>query len=115
VTLPYLLQVAYDYPAALGSSDATTRTAFPAELREHIPNRYRQQPTFMGGKIDSTVAMESMVLVATRELQDEEVFMNYRLSAASSTSSSSSSALPDWYSPVNAEEDVRRWEGVLKQ
>jgi hypothetical protein len=41
--------------------------------------------------------------------------MNYRLSAASSTSSSSSSALPDWYSPVNAEEDVRRWEGVLKQ
>jgi hypothetical protein len=103
------MQVAYDYPAALGSSDATTRTAFPAELREHIPNRYRQQPTFMGGKIDSTVAMESMVLVATRELHDEEVFMNYRLSAASSN------ALPDWYSPVNAEEDVRRWEGVLKQ
>ena len=43
----------------------------------------------------------SLVLVATRGLQDgEELFLNYRLSPGKR---------PDWYRAVDAEEDVRRW------
>ncbi|KAG5187144.1 hypothetical protein JKP88DRAFT_307847 [Tribonema minus] len=76
--LPNVMQVAYDYPTEVGSTAATTRTTYPAELRPYVPNQYRAVPTFWGGKIDSTVMMESMVLVATTDLQDEEVFMNYR-------------------------------------
>lgn len=42
-----------------------------------------------------------LVLVATREVQDEEVLLNYRLS--------NYIARPSWYTPVDAAEDKRRW------
>ncbi|XP_068663390.1 uncharacterized protein [Aristolochia californica] len=45
--------------------------------------------------------MKTLVLVATRSLHDEEVFLNYRLSNAKRR--------PAWYVPVDEEEDRRRW------
>ncbi|KAA8528918.1 hypothetical protein F0562_033594 [Nyssa sinensis] len=45
--------------------------------------------------------LKSLVLVATRALCDEEVLLNYRLS--------NSKRWPSWYSPVDEEEDRRRW------
>ncbi|KAH7690278.1 hypothetical protein IHE45_02G037000 [Dioscorea alata] len=45
--------------------------------------------------------MKTLVLVATRALCDEEVLLNYRLS--------NSKRRPSWYSPVDEEEDRRRW------
>lgn len=45
--------------------------------------------------------MKTLVLVATRALRDEEVLLNYRLS--------NSKRRPSWYSPVDEEEDRRRW------
>ncbi|OAY78781.1 hypothetical protein ACMD2_08428 [Ananas comosus] len=45
--------------------------------------------------------IKTLVLVATRALCDEEVFLNYRLS--------NSKRRPEWYTPVDEEEDRRRW------
>ena len=47
------------------------------------------------------LVVPTLVLVATHALQDEEVFLNYRLSTHVKR--------PDWYHPVNPEEDERRW------
>ncbi|KAL3830814.1 hypothetical protein ACJIZ3_019616 [Penstemon smallii] len=45
--------------------------------------------------------LKSLVLVATREICDEEVLLNYRLSNLKRR--------PSWYTPVDEEEDRRRW------
>ncbi|XP_024987349.1 uncharacterized protein LOC112522460 [Cynara cardunculus var. scolymus] len=45
--------------------------------------------------------MKSIALVATRSLCNEEVYLNYRLS--------NSKRRPLWYTPVDEEEDRRRW------
>ncbi|XP_044489495.1 uncharacterized protein LOC123213929 isoform X2 [Mangifera indica] len=48
-----------------------------------------------------TPVLRTLVLVATRTLFDEEVLLNYRLS--------NSKRRPAWYTPVDEEEDRRRW------
>ncbi|MED6217458.1 hypothetical protein PIB30_118468 [Stylosanthes scabra] len=45
--------------------------------------------------------LKTLVLVATRALEDEEVLLNYRLS--------NTKRRPQWYTPVDEEEDKRRW------
>jgi hypothetical protein len=45
--------------------------------------------------------LKSLVLVATRAIQDEELLLNYRLS--------NTKRRPEWYDPVDEEEDRRRW------
>ncbi|KAG2701810.1 hypothetical protein I3843_06G056600 [Carya illinoinensis] len=45
--------------------------------------------------------LKTLVLVATRALCDEELLLNYRLS--------NSKRRPAWYTPVDEEEDRRRW------
>lgn len=46
--------------------------------------------------------VHTLVLVATREVSDEELFLNYRLSSYIQQ--------PSWYHPVNVEEEKRRWD-----
>lgn len=52
---------------------------------------------------DSAVppAIRTLVLVATRPICDEEIFLNYRLSNPKKR--------PTWYHPVDEDEDRRRW------
>ena len=45
--------------------------------------------------------LKGLVLVAARPLEDEEVFLNYRFNPRNGS--------PDWYVPVDLEEDKRRW------
>ncbi|GMN52513.1 hypothetical protein TIFTF001_021648 [Ficus carica] len=45
--------------------------------------------------------LKTLVFVATRALSDEEVLLNYRLSNLKRR--------PEWYTPVDEEEDKRRW------
>ncbi|CAN4115145.1 unnamed protein product [Withania somnifera] len=45
--------------------------------------------------------LKTLVLVATRAITDEEILLNYRLS--------NSKRRPSWYTPVDEEEDRRRW------
>ncbi|KAH0708498.1 hypothetical protein KY284_009925 [Solanum tuberosum] len=45
--------------------------------------------------------LKTLVLVATRAISNEEILLNYRLS--------NSKQRPPWYTPVDEEEDRRRW------
>ncbi|KAL8157539.1 uncharacterized protein LOC141674308 isoform X1 [Apium graveolens] len=54
-----------------------------------------------GSNASSYSILKTLVLVATRALSDEEVLLNYRLSNAKKR--------PSWYTPVDEEEDRRRW------
>lgn len=54
-----------------------------------------------GSNASSYPVLKTLVLVATRALGDEEVLLNYRLSNAKKR--------PSWYTPVDEEEDRRRW------
>ncbi|RYR32201.1 hypothetical protein Ahy_A10g046798 isoform C [Arachis hypogaea] len=49
----------------------------------------------------NAATLKTLVLVATRALEDEEVLLNYRLS--------NTKGRPQWYAPVDEEEDRRRW------
>ncbi|KAH6783184.1 hypothetical protein C2S52_008143 [Perilla frutescens var. hirtella] len=62
-------------------------------------------PNVMSWKSSSTVAdapiIKSLVPVATRGVSNEEILLNYRLSNLK--------CQPSWYTPVDEEEDRRRW------
>lgn len=66
-------------------------------LRPYLPNIL-----FSDGKAAAPqLVLPMLALVAVRELQDEEVLLNYRLS--------NYIARPSWYTPVDSAEDKRRW------
>lgn len=50
---------------------------------------------------DDTPIVKTLLLVTTEDVSDQEIFLNYRLS--------NSKKLPAWYTPVDVEEDRRRW------
>lgn len=54
-----------------------------------------------GQQTGESSVLKTLVLVSTRSIRDEEIFLNYRYS--------SSKARPEWYTPVDEEEDKRRW------
>lgn len=101
-TEPNVMVCPYDFPLT------------EMEMRSYIPNmlfgteeKMRRFGSFWfrsGGSNDAgghIPVMKTLVLVATRALCDEEIFLNYRLS--------NSKRWPAWYTPVDEEEDRRRW------
>ncbi|CAM0945122.1 unnamed protein product [Alopecurus aequalis] len=54
-----------------------------------------------GKQSGESPVLKTLVLVSTRSICDEELFLNYRYS--------STKARPEWYTPVDEEEDKRRW------
>ena len=42
-----------------------------------------------------------LLLIASRDIENEELLLNYRLSPGAER--------PDWYTPVDAVEEKRRW------
>ncbi|KAF3597507.1 hypothetical protein DY000_02026241 [Brassica cretica] len=101
-TNPNVMICPYDFPLT------------EKDLRPYVPNvsfgdsgevKMKRFGSFWfktGGSngLDAPV-LKTLVLVATRALRDEELLLNYRLS--------NSKRRPDWYTPVNEEEDRRRW------
>lgn len=102
--LPNVMVCPYDFPLS------------EKDLRPYIPNIvfgdegtvkmkrfgnfwFKSGGSAEGGQ-DSPV-LRTLVLVATRAINDEEIFLNYRLS--------NSKRRPEWYTPVDEEEDRRRW------
>ncbi|CAM9563997.1 unnamed protein product, partial [Chrysoparadoxa australica] len=65
-TAPNVLQVAYDVPVKDNNKKdfAPADTSFPPQLRPLIPNEYKVPPRFMGGKIDRSMSMDCVVLIA---------------------------------------------------
>jgi hypothetical protein len=55
---------------------------------------------FVGRSVFDLIDL-SAVFIATRDLQDEEVFFNYRYNPRLQP--------PEWYSPVDAKQEANRW------
>jgi hypothetical protein len=70
------------------------------EGEDHLLPRPDSSPGGDEGEALSVV-VPALALVASEALKDEEVFLNYRLSTHVER--------PEWYHPVDAEEDKRRW------
>ncbi|XP_058097891.1 uncharacterized protein LOC131242928 isoform X2 [Magnolia sinica] len=103
-TEPNVMVCPYDFPLA----EADMRTYVPNILfgsEEKVGMKRIGSFWFKSGASgdsgEDVPIMKTLVLVATRALCDEEVFLNYRLS--------NSKRRPAWYTPVNEEEDQRRW------
>ena len=127
------VDVAFDAEAADGESDAPSLRRFlpnvgvgewaAPETREEASRRLRAREGGFIGRLQDAfgtrddgpppegwrkdgggprrVVVPALALVAVEALRDEEVFLNYRLSTHVKR--------PEWYHPVNAEEDARRW------
>nr|XP_017227253.1 PREDICTED: uncharacterized protein LOC108203054 isoform X1 [Daucus carota subsp. sativus] len=101
---PNVMVCSYDFPL------------FEKDMRMYIPNiaigqgeevKMKKIGSFWfktgssGSSVSAYPVLKTLVLVATRALSDEEVLLNYRLSNAKKR--------PSWYTPVDEEEDSRRW------
>ena len=86
-----------------GSSGASERIGKSRDLadwfRASLADGLRP-PEPEGGRV-----LKGLALVAAHPLKDQELFMNYRLNPANHRKN----GFPDWYSPVDLEEDLRRW------
>lgn len=89
--LPNVLQTAYEF---MGEG----RNEFPKELRSFIPN-IPASDSFVYG--DKDVLVNSVVLITTRHIKDEELFLNYRYNPRN--------PYPDWYNQPFPDEAERRW------
>ncbi|XP_054808906.1 uncharacterized protein LOC129311004 isoform X2 [Prosopis cineraria] len=101
--LPNVMICPYDFPL----TENNVRAYIPNILFGNAEVNMRRFGSFwfksgMSRNSDSSVpTLKTLVLVATRALQDEELLLNYRLS--------NSKQRPEWYAPVDEEEDKRRW------
>ncbi|XP_027914604.1 uncharacterized protein LOC114174061 [Vigna unguiculata] len=99
---PNVMICPYDFPL----TESNMRVYVPNLLFGNAEVNMRRFGSFWfkgGSKISGSHVpiLKTLVLVATRPLQDEELLLNYRLS--------NRKRRPEWYIPVDEEEDRRRW------
>ncbi|GAV72250.1 hypothetical protein CFOL_v3_15738 [Cephalotus follicularis] len=102
--VPNVMVCPYDFP--LNEKDLRTYipnvlfgNADEVNMRRFGSFWFKSGGTRKGGS--DIPVLKTLVLVATRALCNEEVLLNYRLS--------NSKRRPAWYTPVDEEEDRRRW------
>jgi hypothetical protein len=76
-------------------------------LARYVPNRYAKPPMMLGPQaLDlNKVYMHGFGLIAIRDLENEEVFYDYRLSPGEE------STYPEWYNVCSPEDVRNRWSG----
>ena len=77
---------------------SATRTDVKTEFTEMV----RSSLADVYDKSETVNTFYGLTLVTCRELRDEELYLNYRLNPRN--------PYPSWYSPVDVQEDTRRWE-----
>jgi len=94
---PVLPNVRYAAAEALliGSSGRRGSRTFADIMRSSLADMASAESSGSG------VPLRGLALVALRELNDEELFLDFRLNPRKKC--------PAWYSPVNEEENLRRW------
>jgi hypothetical protein len=85
-------------------ADAQLTGVRPEQYKQYVPNQYCKSPNALWARDD--VHMFGMVCVARRRIQDEELFLNYRLNPAH--------PYPDWYAQPDPREAERRWAKLRK-
>ena len=78
--------------SAYGTESRALIDVFRASLADSLR---RTEPE--GGPV-----LRGLAFIAAREVRDEELYLNYRLNPRN--------GYPSWYSPVDREEDARRWQ-----
>lgn len=93
-----VIQLAFDYPIE----------EFPEYLRPYVPNRLFKTGWLSAGFTGWLVRngkkaslAHTLVYVATRDIEDEEIFVDYRLNPEL--------GYPEWYTPLDEDEAARRW------
>jgi len=100
---PNVMICPYDFPL----TEKDMRTYIPnVSFGNHEEVNMRRFGSFWfkssaKNSVSDVPVLKTLVLVATRALCNEEVLLNYRLS--------NTKRRPAWYSPVDEEEDRRRW------
>ena len=80
----------------LGSGASSARADMLGNwVRDSLRDISDEQP-------DDPAPLRALAFVTTREVADEELFLNYRLNPKNS--------YPPWYTPVDLAEDRRRWQ-----
>ncbi|KAJ1427610.1 hypothetical protein SESBI_09496 [Sesbania bispinosa] len=101
--LPNVMICPYDFPL----TENNMRVYIPnisfgnAEVNMRRFGSFWFKSRVSGNSGSHVPTLKSLVLIATRALQDEEILLNYRLS--------NTKRRPEWYAPVDEEEDSRRW------
>ncbi|KAL3140809.1 hypothetical protein ABBQ32_005352 [Trebouxia sp. C0010 RCD-2024] len=83
--------------------DLTLKSGEEPWLSAYMPNvMYRDtHAAAASGAFEQSAAIKGLAFVAVRRIQDEEILLNYRLNPQVQK--------PAWYTPVDVEEDKRRW------
>ena len=105
-TEPNVVQFAFDFSSDDAKAGRGAPPPLPAHLRYLIPNQFATSTNSIKHLLVErarrpAVLVPSLVLVTTRAVQDEELFLNYRLNPKLPA--------PEWYTSVDPEEDRRRW------
>lgn len=87
---PNLIQLGYDFPKG-------EEYSLPKELSYYIPNEL-YKPSLLYVLMGY---MHSVILIANRHIQNEELLLNYRFNPAN--------PYPSWYTQPDEEEAKRRW------
>jgi hypothetical protein len=98
-TSPNVVALACDIPSKQFSKIGGT---FPLDLLDCLPNRYHTAPSLLKGTYSPAVMMRTVVMMANRSLEDEELFLDYRFSPKVER--------PEWYTPVDDVVEKRSWE-----
>ncbi|CAE7377855.1 ankrd52 [Symbiodinium sp. KB8] len=111
---PNVMRLQYDYVDDENSAclhglvaDHYGHLDFPRHLRPYIPNKWGSLVTgaqTLHSALEHGIYMKGMVLVATREVLDEELFVDHRLNPYT--------ALPAWYRPLDLLAAQRTWMQV---
>ncbi|CAK4756735.1 unnamed protein product [Aphanomyces euteiches] len=91
-TTPNVIPMAFDFPP----EEPFTTEPF----KSFIPNRFIHPPSMLA-MYGKRALVHGLVLVALNDIQDEEVFLNYRYNP--------NMEYPAWYTPVNQDEDLKMW------
>ncbi|CAK4084961.1 unnamed protein product [Aphanomyces euteiches] len=89
---PNVIPMAFDFPP----EEPFTTEPF----KSFIPNRFIHPPSMLA-MYGKRALVHGLVLVALNDIQDEEVFLNYRYNP--------NMEYPAWYTPVNQDEDLKMW------
>lgn len=105
-TVPNAMVCAYDFPL----SEKDMRVYIPnvvfggsemANMKRFGSFWFKSWSGSRKTEESESAVLRALVLVATRIVCDEELYLNYRLSNAK--------RWPEWYVPVDSDEDKRRW------
>lgn len=105
---PNLMRIQYDFMVDEDESSLPL-LPFPKHLRRYVPNQWGSEvsmgQSFAGSLVDQGIFMKGSALITTREVADEELFVDHQLNPMGK--------LPSWYTPIDRSADERLWQSVI--